>query len=918
MDLSKINPKEFFSKYLKLEHLTGDEYRALCPFHGDSGKPNLTINVVKGVYKCFACHESGNIVDFYKKHTGKSASQFAEEFDIPSVINFNMIDEYHDNLMRDTVALEEIKKDRGYTDEVFKHFKIGKDKYRVTIPIMDAYNVCTNIRRYDKLSKDDQRMISFKKGFGRNALFGIENLKENRIVICAGEWDRMKLWQYGIPAITPTAGEGSWNKHWNSLFKDKEIIIIFDCDKAGRHGAKRIADFIFENNKIKIIDLGLDKKGADIVDWFVEYKKTKNELESLIKETQWYIKSSDDYIDTVLSVASKSEFYDKKITFKGVVAGKDLSPYQIPKIIELQCDKAGTLQKCAGCSLSKNKGYCKIEIEDGETLLELIDISKSQKIGIIRQLINIPKCGYYYILKETMRNIEEIKIIPEIEFTDSEESEYVVRKAYLKSETIATNQTYVFFGTTLPDPKNQQTVHLLDKAVPSRDNIEQFKLDKAMSERLKIFQTGKKTIEEKLHEIYEDFSFNITHIYHREDLLASLDLVWHSALSFKFLKEEVPKGWVELFVLGDSRTGKSETAKHLLSHYRCGERISAENTSIAGLIAGLQQTQKRWTLMWGKIPLNDKRLLVIDEAGGLTNEDFSKLSSVRSEGIAEVIKIQIQKTKARARLVFMANPLKRRLMEYNYGILAVKEIIGQNEDIARFDFMLSVSDADVPVSEMNKRQTKEVEHVYTSDLCHDLVMFAWSRKSEDITFTEEAENKILEVSKEFAGIFSTTIPLVQGAEIRLKIAKLCVALAIRLFNVDPETSKVIVDVRFVDYIRIFLLKIYHKTGFDYYGYSQQRKKENNLSCDSYIREMIKDNLDLIELILDNNRYTKSDFATFFDVKKDEGDTIVNKLLLGRAIKKYSTTYVKTPAFISFLKLYKKEIEDSRNEEDSLI
>jgi hypothetical protein len=37
---------------------TGDELRALCPFHAEV-KPSFSFNVVKGVFKCQACGEQG-------------------------------------------------------------------------------------------------------------------------------------------------------------------------------------------------------------------------------------------------------------------------------------------------------------------------------------------------------------------------------------------------------------------------------------------------------------------------------------------------------------------------------------------------------------------------------------------------------------------------------------------------------------------------------------------------------------------------------------------------------------------------------------------------------------------------------------------------------------------------------------------
>ncbi len=919
MDLSSIKPKEFYGKYLKMTHLSGDEYRALCPFHKDEKTANLSVNIAKGVYRCFACGTDGNMVTFYKQHTGKSAYDFAVEYKILN-IDKQEIDDCIQALKRNKEELYYLKSKRGYSDETITKFKLGWNGYRVTIPIPDEHGVIINIRKISRDKKEidaGRKAISHttgrgkdKVGYGANALYGIKDIIDNeKCIICAGEWDRIMLKQQGFNACTSTVGEGTWKEAWGKFIRDKEIYIIFDCDKAGKNGAIRVADFLFETNKVKIIDLKLEEK-EDISDWFVKYNKTPGELQELIDKTEWYTKKTKEYESTILSEASKAKYYNKDIMFKAMIMGKGYEPFQVMQSLELQCDKHGKEKKCGLCSLSK-EGYKKVELKDRETILELIDINKAQLVGVIRRNLTIPKCGDYYIIKEEKRNIEEIHLIPEIEFIDFEnrEDEYVTRRAYYLGDGIKTNRIYTFYGTTLPDPKNQQVVHLVEKAVPAAGNIEKFKLNPDIKKQLQKFQIGDKTIGEKLEGMYEDLTYNVTKIYHRNDLLLALDLVFHSVLNFKFLDEKSEKGWLELFVLGDPGTGKSRTIERLIRHYRAGERISGENASRTGLVYSLQESgSKKWILRWGKIPLNDRRLVAIDQAEKLTKENYSELTDMRSSGIAIVTRVQMQTTNARTRLIFIANP-PRRLVEYSYGIYGFKEIVGQNQDIRRFDFAMAIPDLDVSMSEINKRHTKKVPHVFNSEVCHNSIMFAWSRKINDIVFKKEAEDRILEIAKEFAITFNSTIPLVLGAEIRMKLARLSAALACLLYSTDESGEKVVIYKDHVEFVRLTLLRMYIKPGFDYYAYSQQREKEGKLGDEEYVREIINNDIGLIELLLDNSRYTKTDFETFFDFDKAGIKEMVNRLFKMRALKRYGTsTYVKTRAFIEFLKRYKKELE----------
>ena len=57
--------------------LHGNSIKARCPFHGNGNErtPSLSINDEKGVYHCFSCEASGNIVGFIEDFEGVSKSE---------------------------------------------------------------------------------------------------------------------------------------------------------------------------------------------------------------------------------------------------------------------------------------------------------------------------------------------------------------------------------------------------------------------------------------------------------------------------------------------------------------------------------------------------------------------------------------------------------------------------------------------------------------------------------------------------------------------------------------------------------------------------------------------------------------------------------------------------------------------------
>ena len=68
MDVTDI--VDVISEFVTLRK-RGTSYTGLCPFHDDK-TPSFSVSPSKGVYKCFACGEAGNAVNFIMKHEQKT------------------------------------------------------------------------------------------------------------------------------------------------------------------------------------------------------------------------------------------------------------------------------------------------------------------------------------------------------------------------------------------------------------------------------------------------------------------------------------------------------------------------------------------------------------------------------------------------------------------------------------------------------------------------------------------------------------------------------------------------------------------------------------------------------------------------------------------------------------------------------
>jgi hypothetical protein len=300
-----------------------------------------------------------------------------------------------------------------------------------------------------------------------------------------------------------------------------------------------------------------------------------------------------------------------------------------------------------------------------------------------------------------------------------------------------------------PAPEDQATVHLLSEAEPAQDNISAFALTPELI-KSSCRSSGRRRRGRRFGDIYDDFRRTVHRIRDRLDMQIAYDLVWHSPIAFYFNGAFVRRGWVEAMVMGDSGQGKTEMAMELLRHYRLGERIQGEQTSGAGLIGGLEKMGDTWMLSWGRVPLNDKRLLIVDETQGLHTTQIEAMSDVRATGVAEITKIRTERTNARCRIVWLANPISGlTLAQHNQGVVAIKELFKKPEDVRRLDFAIAVASATSTTGDLDQRPPRRGgEPRYSSDLSRDARPVGVVRRPEQVDFSQAATDRILAAATE--------------------------------------------------------------------------------------------------------------------------------------------------------------------------
>lgn len=930
---------------LGIPYKFGSEKEVLvkCPFHPDE-EPSCSIDVKESVFRCHGaeCKKAGDFITLLARFMGANRKVVIEDLskrydlEITKVIPPETIERYHARIWQAKPLLAELYA-RGCTDEIIRHHRIGENLNRVTLPIKNEFGSFVDIRSYLPGAPGKDKM-KHAKGFSKNRLTPIDQLRFDTIVICGGE---LKAWvaadqlnKYGIGAISGTSGEANWDSSFTPNFKSKRIIVCLDIDKGGQISANAIclqlrgvADWI--GNLVLPLDPDKYPKG-DINDFIGQ---ERGELKPLIDACPEYVPTiitgaeawNDDTepIDLALIDAIDAANTAKRFRVSAVVSMMDVAPYVIPKGIDILCGRDAKNGICAMCpvviedkQLQPDTSMFSVPPES-PAILELVATGKERQLEVVKAAVGIPLgCNVCQFAANTWHNVEEVKLSNKLDITNRGTD--LLQPAFcIKGDDntkLDLNESYDMVGRMFPHPKTQTATLLISDYKTSQDALSTYQLEGI--EDCSIFWPDdwtKESIAAKLDEIYSDLEANVTQIWMRRDIHLAVDLTYHSLLYFDFNGKKNTKGYMETLIVGDTSQGKSEICcgqdgkGGLMSHYGLGDVVDSKNASVAGLLGGCTQNGTRWWIKWGAIPKNDRRACILEEFKGLKVEAIAQLTQMRSSGTAKLDKIVSREASARCRLICPTNARgDAKMSTFNYGVQAVKEVCGAPEDIRRFDLTMIVDERDVDKEEINRRNVDrpQVEQRYTSELCRRLVLWAWTRRGEHIYFTDEATALILQTTVELTGMFSETIPIVDKGSMRFKLARMSAALAARLFSCSADYQSLIVDACHVEYIRDFIIRTYSAPTFGYLDYTKAQNTTQTLVDPEIIKQFINNTpfaLDLCNSLLTAVKLDINDLCDWTAWTREDAMHLLSLLVRKHAILRDGKQYRKSAAFILMLR-----------------
>ena len=308
--ISSISPLEIASKYLDLKK-SGRNYQAICPFHADT-KPSLSFDPERGLFYCFGCGKSGNLIHLISEIEGISKYEALKSLASEAGIKLKEEKREGDDLAKlfevNEFAMMEYERilfdsrgekarnylmERGFKLNTIRRFRLGyapgdgdfllkrarekginpsllleagllsgmsgtvRDFFRdrIIFPIFSSSGKCIAFggRAFEGepkyLNSPDTKIFKKSKN-----LFGLNIAKtrartEGNLILVEGYTDVMKMVENGFEnTVAPLGTAFSIDQALIMKRFADIIIILFDGDDAGKRGMKRALPFLLKTN----------------------------------------------------------------------------------------------------------------------------------------------------------------------------------------------------------------------------------------------------------------------------------------------------------------------------------------------------------------------------------------------------------------------------------------------------------------------------------------------------------------------------------------------------------------------------------------------------------------------------------------------------------------------------------------------
>jgi hypothetical protein len=203
---------------------------------------------------------------------------------------------------------------------------------------------------------------------------------------------------------------------------------------------------------------------------------------------------------------------------------------------------------------------------------------------------------------------------------------------------------------------------------------------------------------------------------------------------------------------------------------------------------------------------------------------------------------------------------------------------------------------DVNSSIINAATPPRAPHRATRELSSALVTWAWSRKADEVLWARGVERHVLACAEEVGGRYVADPPLIQPENVRMKLARLAVAVAARLFSHDGTGQNVVVLKEHVDAAVQLLDLLYGKRWFGYADHSRKEIKSRR-DAEQYAeacRTFLLTHTGVLATLrtaINDTQFRARDFEEFGQMDKDMAAQVVSELLRMGMVRRRSKGYM---------------------------
>ena len=831
---------EYFNKFFenKMTTLGNGEIAVCCPFphkNPDGStyfekNPSAHINPEEDVFHCKVCNASHSETSFLAATQGidyPSAQQILDRMR-KNEGDAELWNRWEEKLEANQDLIRELK-DLGIYS-VRKELRLGYQGHGIAFPVF-VYGELLDVRTYNQ---GETPKVKSNPGAKPNILpFDLWVDDDRDTLLCAGEKDMAIARAHGFNAITITGGEGTFPKLFKYSFKGRKVFIAYDNDGAGHNGAKTVAMHIKEAGGFPyIIDLSpfCPNEGEDIHDYFQKYHYTADDLKKLMEETPAF--NEEDYEEVknevyplvTLHEAKEPKWSNRLISSRVSVTAIFDETYEIPDFIEYH--KYGVGER----NNHKEEGWRGTWVLDENNYNDVFYLCDSglKEQDILKNMNSFVKAhpSEPYLRKtiRSRRTVYKSVVTDDVE-TEMKEGEHQqpTELVVYSFQRLESGKKYRIYYKRYPHPyKAQQIFAVVSHAEDSDNTINNFRMTKDMKEQLKVFQAEDGKVKEKMEELAERAKA-FCGVETRKELAWAVDLFFHTPLDFYFGKRK-ERAYLEPMIIGDNRTGKSQTAKRMQEMYELGVFTSLKTATKAGLIGGSDRSAHGFKTKLGVLPRNHKNAVIMEEVSEATDL-ISKLTEIRSSNKVRLERVNGSLTvDCKVRMLSISNPAKNHtgnipVRQYPNGIKIISHLIGALEDIARYDFFLIVEKPDEYIDPTEEAKLE----AFDKEAYKNRVRWIWSREPEQIIIDEEVQRYIVDRARKLNLQYDSNIGLF-GAEAWKKVSRVSIATAAMLFSCSPDGEKVIVKKEHVDWATRFLINCYDNPIFKLKEFVEEERK----------------------------------------------------------------------------------------------